>query len=351
MLDEQEYLHSIGSLSQPTLSRFVYIVGTARGGTTLFQRMLGINGHILTLPGPSHFINQVWAYRKKVHDRLLIQIFRMPSFYEEETIVKSMGKEGLNRLRQFINKCLKSRNLRLMWQLYPIIYALNRRPMVVPTTIKCWVDKETNCSGLNTISKFFPEAKFLFVIRDPRSAVTSLAQRATAKLTGSYPTHLDNIKLVESCIHWRYTMQRIQYFSKKHSGSCLKVYFEELLLSPEPTLSKVFDFIGAGNLSDSLIRSKVAQIPYKRSNDYSDRMEGKGVSKEPFDRWKSNLSPSELALITKITSPTARKLGYKIGNLEKNISFLDILRSIKDGKTRFKVSSKLIYICAFEFLV
>ena len=353
MSDEREYLHNIGSLSQPTLSRLVYIVGTARGGTTLFHRMLGINEQVLTFPGPSHFINHVWAYRKKVHDRLFVEIFRMPTFYEENTVVRSMGAQGLNQLKQFINKCLASRNLRLMWQLYPIVYALSRHPIVAPSTIKCWVDKETNCSNLNTISKHFPQAKFLFIIRDPRSAVTSLTQRATAELTGSYPTHLNYTKLVESCIHWRYTMQRIQYFSKRHSASCLKVNFENLLLSPEPTLRNVFDFIGTSTLSDSLIRSKISRIPYKRTNDYSDDhiMEGKGVSKDPLNRWKSNLSQSELDLIVKITSPTAEKLGYKIGNPGKNISFLKILWSIQGRKTRFKVATKLVYICAFEYLV
>ena len=86
MYDEHQYLENIGALSQPTLARLVYIVGTARGGTTLFHRMLGINDQILTFPGPSHFINHVWAHRNKVHNRLFIQIFRMPTFYQEETI-------------------------------------------------------------------------------------------------------------------------------------------------------------------------------------------------------------------------------------------------------------------------
>ena len=152
----------------------------------------------------------------------------MPTFYEETIVVKSLGAGGLNELRRLINKRLASRNLRLMWQLYPIIYALNQRPTVVPSTIKCWVEKETNCSSLNAISTYFPQAKFLFIIRDPRSTVTSLAQRATAKLTASYPTHIDNTTLIDSCIHWRHTMQRILQFSKRHPELCLKVYFEEL---------------------------------------------------------------------------------------------------------------------------
>ncbi len=351
MHDEHQYLDNIGALSEPTLARLVYIVGTARGGTTLFHRMLGINDQILTFPGPSHFINHVWAHRNKVHNRLLIEIFRMPSFYEEETVVKSFGSEGLNQLQQFINKCLTSRNLRLMWQLYPIIYTLNRHPTLPVSDVKCWVDKTTNCTSLNIISTHFPQAKFLFVIRDPRSAVTSLAQRATAKLTGSYPIHLDKTKLIESCIHWRYTMQKIRYFSKRHSSSCLQVYFEELLLNPEMTLKKVFEFIGTKNPSDSLIRSKLSRIPYKKTNDYSDFMEGEGVSNDPLDRWKSSLSQTELDLIAKITSPTAKKLGYEFGISVKNINLFKILRSIKDWRTRLKVTAKLFYISAFEYLI
>tara|TARA_B100001123_G_C15344974_1_gene1036574 strand:- start:11105 stop:12160 length:1056 start_codon:yes stop_codon:yes gene_type:complete len=351
MPDEQEYLQNIGSLSQSTLSRLVYIVGTARGGTTLFHRMVGIHKQILTFPGPSHFINQVWAYRKKVHDRLFTQIFRLPAFYEEETVVKSLGAEGLNELRQLINKRLQSRNLRLMWQLYPIIYALSQRPRLVPSTIKCWVEKETNCSSLNTISKYFPQAKFIFIVRDPRSAVTSLAQRATAKLTASYPTHIDNTKLIDSCIHWRYTMQRILQFSKSHSESCLKVYFEELLMNPESTLNNVYEFIGTDRLPESLIFSQTSELPYKRSNDYSDHMEGQGLNKDAFDRWKNSLTRSELNLIENLTGPTAHKLGYAIGSSQHKISFLKTLMTIKNRKDRFIIGAKLIYISIYEYLV
>jgi len=58
-----------------------------------------------------------------------------------------------------------------------------------------------------------------------------------------------------------------------------------------------------------------------------------------------------LDLIVKITSPTAQKLGYKIGNPGNNLSFLKILWSIQGRKARFKVATKLVYICAFEYLV
>jgi|TARA_B100000315_G_C14278458_1_gene451946 hypothetical protein len=42
-------------------------------------------------------------------------------------------------------------------------------------------------------------------------------------------------------------------------------------------------------------------------------MEGQALNKNTLDRWKNNLTSSELDLIESIADPTAHKLGYAIG--------------------------------------
>ena len=76
---------TFGSLSADALDRFVYIVGMARGGTTVVRDAIDVHDQVLVLPGMTHFMNQVWRYRKRVHQRLLNQIFRLPAFYREES--------------------------------------------------------------------------------------------------------------------------------------------------------------------------------------------------------------------------------------------------------------------------
>ena len=85
-------------------------------------------------------------------------------------------------------------------------------------------------------------------------------------------------------------------------------------MNPEATLNNVYEFIGADRLPNSLILSRTSELPHKRSNDYdSSFYEGHGLKKDALDRWKNNLTNSELDLIESIADPTAHKLGYAIG--------------------------------------
>tara|TARA_Y100000588_G_scaffold6808_1_gene8054 strand:+ start:1975 stop:3039 length:1065 start_codon:yes stop_codon:yes gene_type:complete len=352
--DNNEYLHKIGGPTQSTLSSLVYIVGTARGGTTLFQRMVGIHQQVLTFPGPTHFMSQVWPYRKKVHDRLFVQIFRMPTFYDEDAAVRTIypdGSERLNELRRLINQRLRGRHLRLMWQLYPLIYSLTNKKIKPPHSLKCWVDKTTSSSNLNSIARYFPTAKFIFIIRDPRSAVTSLAKRATAMSRYSDSALIDKGKLIESSIHWRYTMQKILYFYRNHPTSCLKVYYEDLLVNPTTNLNNVFRFIEINTLSEPTIQNKISQLPFKRSNDYSIGPTGLGLKSDTTDSWKAQLSHVELDLIKTITGKTARKLGYEIGGPNTKLTTFSILEQLSGSKTKVVVLLKLIFLSVFELLV
>ncbi len=341
-----ERLEEIDSLGPNALGRLVYVVGTARGGTSVLQSAIGIHDQILALPGPSHFLNQVWRYRRRVHARLLRQIFRLPSFYREAEIIQSLGKEEGRFLRRYINSCLASGNLRLMWQLYPIVYALDEENKKTSQEVKCWLDKAGNCYKLRIIPRYFPHAKFIFILRDPRGAVASLAKRATAKSTGSYEGGIDYEKLVTSCIYWRYTMLRIQRFSRRNAKACLKVKFEDFLLSPEATLDRIFRFAVGDSLPKEAMKERLSQVPYGATNYPSER--GKGISTRPLDRWKTFLSNTDVDLIAEITGPTARKLGYNIGFTEHKRGLFRIIMGIAGTKRRLIVALRLFCLSVRE---
>ncbi|MDY7034754.1 MAG: sulfotransferase, partial [Thermodesulfobacteriota bacterium] len=233
-------IDQFNSLSKEALNRFIYIIGAARGGTTIIRNAIGLHDNILMLPGMTHFMNQVWRYRKKVHNRLLRQIFRMPPFYGESEALKSLSERS--DFNKHLDGTLKGHNLRHMWQIYPLVYGLDKKNTKRPDQILCWGDKANDFYGIETVRRYFPKGKFIFVVRDPRAAVLSLARRALRKEEHRIVAEVDEVKLIEASIHWRNMIQRMAYFSGRHPDRTIIVKFEDFLMTPEATLNRIFRF-------------------------------------------------------------------------------------------------------------
>ena len=340
-------VESLESLSADALNRLVYVVGTARGGTTLLQRAIGLHNEILTFPGPTHFLNQVWRYRKKVNRRLLVQIFRLPGFYRENLT----GDSQKLALARFINASLNSMDLRQMWQLYPIVYGLDKENTKDVRNVCCWLDKETNAYGLEQVKRKFSSCKFVFVFRDPRGASTSMAQRTVAKTDGTFNPIISDESLIQSAIHWRFTIQRMRFFQKRNRASSFGLRFEDFLDNPSENLSGLYAFLGVNTLSQDELQERLQNIPYQQTNDYSPEMEGQGISSKPRDRWRDNINKEQEGIIWAITGKTAEKLGYSASAGINPPHLFGIILGIGGIKKKLVLLIKLVFLAFFERLV
>jgi len=338
----------LNSFSEQALNNFVYIVGPARGGTTIFRDSVGIHDQVLTLPGLTHFMNQVWRYRNKIHGRLLNQVFRLPGFYDEQDVLESLDEQKRKFLQQHIKSTLAKKDLRLMWQLYPLIYSLDKANTKETKNIACWVDKSNDCYGLETILKYFPYAKFVFIFRDPRASVLSLSKRRLVKDNADGNSQW-SIGIIESCIYWRNMAQKMLSFCKRHPDNIHKVTFEDFITSSPETLNSVFKFINVQEFSREIIQRKLSEMRYGATNDPEDV--GRGISKKPLERWKTALTKQDLSLIAELTGPTARKLGYDIPKPSHANGITGLMKNIPGTKRRTVIALKTAYLTFFELFV
>lgn len=346
----REDLDELGSLSEGALDHFIYIVGSARGGTSVLLDAIGVHDEILALPGMTHFMNQVWRYRKKVHMRLLRQIFRLPGFYDEVGVVKSLEEAKGRKLRRYIDEAMDSRDLKKMWQIYPVVYGLDKRNQKSPIEIRGWADKANDFYGVSRVARAFPEQKFVFIVRDPRGAVSSLAKRMAVKVEHTFEVEIDNAKVIETAISWRRMTQRLLRFRKVYPERCVLIRLEDFLSNPVGSLNDIFEFTVGKRMPEDVLRRRLGDLAYGTSHHPGDL--GKGIHQDPIERWRKVLKGEQQEIIHFLTGRTGPKAGYTSEREgASGVGLSNVIQCIPSTKRKVIVLSKILFLSVFETLI
>ena len=310
--------------SSDALDRLVYLIGPARGGTSIIHRSMNVHPNTLVLPNVSYFMQRVWRYRNKVHERLLHDILRMPGFWDNNALRSRLSEEQYSAHRQLVNAALASRDLAQLYKLYPLTYSLTGASGKDPGAVKVWHDKQNDWRYLDPLAKAFPKAKFIFVMRDPRSVALSGSLRVSAK-AGEVAEARKRDDVVNVALYWRFLSQRCLDFAKGYPGRAIFVRFEDFMTSPVETMNRVFSFTMDAPMEEAALRTALATVRGGGTNVTS---EYTGVSTEPLARWKEALGAQEIDMIEVLTAPTARKLGYDIERPDGAFAMLRRLREV-----------------------
>jgi hypothetical protein len=334
--------HVLGSLAPEALERMVYLVGSARGGTTVSLHLIGAHPEILGFHGPSHFINQIWRYRNVVHNRLLKVIFWANALIDREAMMGSLDEDRREIANRIYNQAFARCGFRAMHDLYPLFYALDPAREVAPDRYRAWFDKGNDANGIDDLAKYYPEAKFLFIVRDPRSAIATLA-KVQAGRVGKGSTIRSRDVLSES-IYWRNFAQRCMRFAARNPERALLYSYERLVTEPADTLRAIFDFVDLSPLDEGALTGIIDGIGFGSNWGGG----GSGLKLEPIVRWRSVLPPEIVDLIAEICGPTARKLGYHIPAPTHRRGWVGVTGLEPGLVARSKVVAKRIYLWLAE---
>jgi hypothetical protein len=196
-----------------------------------------------------------------------------------------------------------------------------------------WVEKSpANAPYLDIAVRMCPEAKFLFVIRDPRDAFCSHKRGTFAWMRGKNST-------VEGCLNKLRTYYKGYERSRTNSNLFL-VRYEDLHQDFFDTMRKVFFFIGVES-NDSILKAcwddnnfwKVAT----RHRERRDESRRKGVVGD----WVNHLSEKEGNWIQhdQFWPGFLKEYGYDWGHL----SYEKLLKAMKGGGVRFLTEDDLLH--------
>jgi len=309
-----------------------FIVGRIRSGTTLLTNVLNSHEDIF-IPQESPFILYLFNRYHKV------------SVWDEDKVIsflKDLWKEyrltqfwTLNEHKEKLLTFLTSLNFEEITfeRLCKLVILFQaRREGKYPKIIG---DKNPSYTLYMPLLKhIFPRAKFVSLVRDPRSNILS-CKRVT----------FDSNNTVILAVRWNACLDSITDFDTYESECHLTVEYEQLLSEPEKWLTKIcthLELIFHENLLEfyKVDKMKESWKYFKLQN----------FDKAKIDEWKTKLKSEDLELIQKICRKHIIRMNYEFSESTSPALFKlpKVYLNIVIGKS-LNLFEKIIYFFPLEF--
>jgi len=187
---------------------------------------------------------------------------------------------------------------RSLWGVIATLYKLN----AASQRKTGWVCKSNQIFDfVYAIRETLPTAKFLYLVRDGRDYLCSMQRVAISRI---HPYHIAHLWRDEqrSCLEI--------YANLKSKGVIHIVRYEDLLTKPQATLHRVCAFLGEPFESQMLDFHQKEQVQTIVSKSAFWNNLGKPLLTDNFGKFKSQLSPAQIALFESIAGHELTLLGY-----------------------------------------
>jgi hypothetical protein len=155
-------------------------------------------------------------------------------------------------------------------------------------------------STYNQLDELYPEARYLFMLRDGRDIA------ASRKIVGDFNQTIEHI-----ATGWCNQISKFEKFAKKASNRAFFVPYEKLALSPESELKALMQKLGLP-WSERLLTFHELNLSIHRNptGHLSGEQVKSPVNTSSIGRWNSDLAPEEINRFEKAAGDMLKKLGY-----------------------------------------
>jgi hypothetical protein len=339
-MTSQTSSRALASVSPDALERLIYIVGSARGGTSVTKDVIGAHDNVISFHGPTHFLNHPWRHRNRLDARLWNIVFWLPGSLRRAEVRDSLEPEARATFIRHVNQLLARRDFRELYQLYPLTRALDPEESRDPKDMVAWLDKGNDFWGVDLLPRHFPQARFVFVVRDPRGSVASLAKRMADDRPDT-DLKVEPRDVIVSAIYWRNLVQQELRFARRYPDHTIFFRFEDMLSRPLEIVPRLYNFLGLPSVPEATLRGKLDGLVYSASLG-PDR--GAGLSTKPIERWRSNLSAEAVDCVAEICGPTARRFGYEMQEPARRRGLWGLAGQIQGKRAQAIAAAKLAYL-------
>lgn len=237
----------------------IFIVGYPRSGTTLLQSLLATQGNIVTFPETHFFYTLRTKYENTTET---VQKSRVWEFLQEITRVSGVefSESDIVPLGDLDWISTKELFEFIVWKFLP---------ENVPNDFR-WLEKTPDHAFfLEDIGSFYPNAKFVGIVRHPFPAIFSR--------TRYFPPKTQDL-LGFLSRQWVVYAQSLEEFKKAYPEKIMLIKYEDLVQSPLDVTSTIADFLS---------------VPFNPGA-LSQRVQVADTIIQPFEHWKADVRNPEI---------------------------------------------------------
>ena len=299
---------------------YIFITGNSRSGTTLMMRIMNNHSLVHAINEP-HFFERLWSPSDKdrevnkqealgIYLNLLIKQ-REGFFTDIEKFKEKYSEEAKRGIENNVSDKKITRS-----SIYDL-FLLNET-VKFGKRIPCEKTPQ-NVFYIQEILDYFPGAKIVNMIRDPRAVLLSQKKKWKRKSLGAdFLTKREIIRLrinyhpLTISRLWNSSISTVQKF--KDNPRVFNVKFEELTSDASGQVKKLCDFL------DIPFEMDMLQVPHAGSSSQHDDKEAIGIRKGRADSWKQKgLTNTEVFICQNICGKYMRQFDYPKTNIKPSI--------------------------------
>ena len=286
--------------SLPTLVEPIFIVGVSRSGTSLMRKILNASD-MIAIAWENHFLGHLIAsegarhkFRKfgdltddknvcRLVDYLYSGEFKKSSKYRNVSHQWNWIIDNIDR-NDFLRRVLASdRSERALFTIMMQVFAENKgKPIIGEKT-------PAHVRHVPTLIEWFPKARIIHMIRDPRGIyISELRRRRKDPITTPYRQLVrfgfifDLYIMLQTTIVWLESVYRCYKHTKYYPNNYYALRFEDLVRDPEKYIRLVCEFLGV-DFQDKMLRQVVVSRGFQAGQT--------GFDAQAADRWKNYIKP------------------------------------------------------------
>jgi hypothetical protein len=270
----------------------VFVLGSPRSGTTLLYDMLLSAGGFAVYLAESNVFNLL---APRFGD-----LIRLPNRQKllrawlDSKLFKASGLQAQQIEKRILEECRNCGDfLRIVMDEIAREQGMQR-----------WAENSPEgILHLRLIKQHIPDALIINIIRDGRDVAMSLGRLNYIRPLPWEERH----SLIGAGLYWEWIVQRGREYGKQLGADYLEIHFEDLISSPQDTLTTVGRFI-----DHELDYDRIQAVAYGSLTkpNTSFRTESPKAGFSPIGRWKKGFSPEQLFRFERMVGNTLLQLGY-----------------------------------------
>ncbi len=323
-------------MNDPASLRVIFVVGSSRSGTTMLGRVLGRHRQVFTF-NELHFFEQLW---QPVDPPPVVSVDHAVGWVARLMTIQRDGYYTQRNPRRYEAEAQSVVAAIESPLTPPAVYAGFLRTEAAgadhPAAKPIVCDQTPrNLYYLRELLSYFPRARAIQMIRDPRDVLLSQKHRWRRRFLGADRTPWWNAMRTWAGYHpitmsllWNGAVEAGQRLADHPRFRRLR--FEDLLANPEDQVRGLCEWLGLA------YDPAMLEVPRVGSSNRRDEPARQGIDASAAGRWRTGLRPSEAAATQRICDARMRSLGYAIEPVREGVlagAWLRVTWLIKAGLT------------------